>query len=167
MRTLVKALAGSALLFAMLAPAAWADGSDSGKNSVRWETVIGIVQAGNTVAGITGGSEPWSTLGGHAYVDLLDSTVAFDVKGLVLAGGNSIGTPATTTEVEGTLVCNPGATSQTVVSTPPVALDARGDAAFNGSFSASTAGCSPTAVAFLITIPSNNHWIANGAVRVP
>ena len=51
--------------------------------------------------------------------------------------------------------------------TPPVTLSAQGNAEFDGSFNSSTAGCSATNVAFLITIPANNHWIANGAVRNP
>jgi len=162
----------------LFAPTGWADGGGGGgKNTVRWETIIGVIQAGNVVGGnatvsppipgITGGGEPWSTLGGQAYVDLLNSVVAFEVKGLVLAGGNSIGTPATIAQVEGTLVCNPGSTQQAIINTGPVALDAQGNASFDGSFSSSTAACSASDVAFLITIPSNGHWIANGAVRVP
>jgi hypothetical protein len=174
MRTLVKAVIGGALLLTMPGAAGWADGGGDGKNSVRWETIIGTFFIGaipgtsaNTVAGITGGGEPWSTLSGHAYVDLSSGAVDFEVKGLVLAGGNSIGTPATIAQVEGTLVCSPGTTSQAIINTPPVPLDAQGNASFNGSFTSPTDGCSPTAVVFLITIPSNGHWIANGAVRVP
>ena len=173
MKTLVKAIIGGALLLTVPGAAGWADGGGDGKNSVRWETIIGTFFIGsipgtsaNTVAGITGGGEPWSTLGGQAYVNLLNSVVAFKVKGLVLAGGNSIGTPATVTSVKGTLVCNPAATSPTIIDTPFVTLDAQGNASFYGSVSPLTAGCSPTDVAFLIRA-SNNHWLANGAVRVP
>ena len=92
-------MVAAALLLSSLAPAARADSGGNG-NSVRWQTIIGIIQAGNVVGGIGGGMEPWSTLGGHAYVDLADGTVDFEVRGLVLAGGNSIGTPATVTQVK-------------------------------------------------------------------
>lgn len=174
MKTLVKAIIGGALLLTMPGAAGWADGGGDGKNSVRWETIIGTFFIGaipgtsaNTVGGILGGGEPWSTLGGNASVDLLNSVVAFKVKGLVLAGGNTIGTPGTLTAVKGTLVCNPAATSPTIIDTPSVPLDAQGNASFYGSVSGMTAGCSASAVAFLIRVPANNHWIANGAVRVP
>ena len=178
MKTLGKAVIGGALLLSMFAPAGWADGGGGGgKNKVRWETIIGIIQAGNVVGdttappGIAGGGQPWSTLGGKAYVDLLHSVVAFEVKGLVLAGGNSIGTPGAITMVKGTLVCNPATTSPTIIDTSPVPLDGQGNASFYGSVSGMTAGCNASAVAFLIrissTTPANGRWIANGAVQVP
>jgi len=139
---------------------------------VQWESIIGIVAPGNAVAGIagiTGTGVPWSTLGGQVRVDLTTATAAFEVRGLVQAGGNAIGTPGTVTQIAGTLICNPGGTNQVVVSTPPVTLDAQGNASFNGSFSgsASTDTCVPTSVAFLITVPNNGavgNWIANGTV---
>ncbi|HET7826206.1 MAG TPA: hypothetical protein VFK90_12800, partial [Anaeromyxobacter sp.] len=61
--------------------------------TVKWQTIIGIMQAGNVVAGIPGGGQPWSTLGGNATVNLSNGRVNFRVDGLVLAGGNTIGTP--------------------------------------------------------------------------
>jgi hypothetical protein len=162
MRKFITAAIGALLLAAPASPA-MADGTSG---SVFWQSIIGIITppvAGtNNVGPIVGAGEPWTTLGGQAYVDLLDNRVQFDVRGLVLAGGASIGTPGTVTEVEGTLVC--GSAS---FSTPSVDLSAQGNAEFSGSFtSPPTSACSPTNVAFLITIPSNGHWIANGAVRV-
>ncbi len=156
-------MVAAALLLVALPPAGRADG---GGNSVRWQTIIGIIQAGNVVGGIGGGMEPWSTLGGHAYVDLSQGVVDFEVRGLVLAGGNSIGTPATVTQVKGTLVCAPASTSPVAIDTPLVTLSPQGNAEFDGSFNSSTAGCSATDVAFLIRI-SANRWLANGAVRSP
>lgn len=167
MRMFGKAVIGGALLLTMVAPASWADGGGGAKNTVSWETIIGIIQAGNPVGGIPGGGQPWSTLGGHAYVDLANSVVAFKVKGLVLAGGNTIGTPGAITMVKGTLVCNPAAASPTIIDTSSVLLDAQGNASFYGSVSPMTAGCSTSAVAFLIRVSANDHWIANGAVQVP
>jgi hypothetical protein len=166
MKTISWGMIAAALLLVALAPAGRADGVNGG-NSVRWRTIIGIIQEGNIVGGIAGGGQPWSTQGGHAYVDLAQGVVDFEVRGLVLAGGNTIGTPGTITQVKGTLVCAPElATPTAVVDTPLVTLSPQGNAEFDGSFSSPTAGCSATDVAFLVRI-SANRWIANGAVRVP
>jgi hypothetical protein len=116
---------------------------------------------------IPGGGQPWSTLGGQAYINLSTGLLAFDVKGLVLAGGNTIGTPGSITEVKGTLVCSPTSNNPEVIDTPLVPLDAQGNASFYGRIAdVAAAGCSPTDVDFLIRI-SAGRWIANGAVRVP
>lgn len=173
MKALGNTIIGGALLLIMFAPAGWADGSSS-KNTVSWQTIVGTFFIGatpgsssNTVAGITGGGEPWSTLGGYAKVDLSTGAVDFKVKGLVLAGGNSIGTPGTIADVAGTLVCNPGKATQTTFTTSSTPLDEQGNASFHGSFGPLPSVCTPSALAFLITIPSNGRWIANGAVQVP
>ena len=65
--------------------------ADNDSNNVSWKRVIGIIQAGNMVGNITGGGQPWSTLGGEAHVNLRTGHVEFEVRGLVLAGGNTIG----------------------------------------------------------------------------
>jgi hypothetical protein len=177
MRTLHKALIGGALLAAMVAPASWADGGNDG-GKIRWQAMVGIMEPGNLVGGtmvppaIPGGGQPWSVLGGQAYVDLLNNVTAFSVKGLVLAGGDSIGTPGPINKVIGTLVCSPGTASQTIVDTRPVPLDPQGNASFYGRFTSSTAACINSPVAFLVRIFSSNsaingRWIANGAVRTP
>ena len=169
MRTISWGVIGAALLLVALSPAGRAD--DNG-NSVRWETIIGTFFIGatpgtsaNTVGGIVGGGQPWSTLGGHAYVDLSNGTVDFEVNGLVLAGGNNIGTTGGLSLVMGALVCSP-ASSPKVFNTPTVTLSAQGNAEFHGSFGPLPAVCTPTNVAFLITT-TTPHWLANGAVRVP
>jgi hypothetical protein len=77
-----------------------------------------------------------------------------------------IGTPGSVTQVKGTLVCGPGSANPTVIDTPLVPLSAQDNAEFSGSFSSSTAGCSPTDVAFLIRV-SAGAWIGNGSVRLP
>ena len=160
----VRLAAVGAALLAALATPAMAQG-------VHWSTIVGTFFIGgapgtsaNTVGGILGGGEPWSTLGGEANVDLVDNIVEFNVRGLVLAGGNAIGTTDGVSAVQGTLVCNPS--SPAVFKTPPVTLSTQGNAVFSGSFTSSPAGCSPTNVAFLITITTNGHWIANGAVPI-
>jgi hypothetical protein len=154
---LVVVLALTALQF----PALAAD------QHVRWDDIIGIIQAGNVVAGVTGGGQPWSTERGSASVNLARGEISFRVEGLVLAGGNSIGTRAAIDQVKGTLVCNaegPGAA--VLVDTPLVPLSAQGDAHFNGSVGALPQACFQPDIAFLIRIAAD-RWIANGAVRRP
>ena len=151
------AAAGSVLLIsAMHSPAA--------ADPVRWSTVVGIEDANNVVGNIPGGGQPWTTTGGFAIVDLASGRVEFEVRGLVLAGGNSIGTPDAITQVMGTVVCEPGALNLTF-NTPLVQLSSRGDAQFVGTIGPIAASCAPSNVAFLIRIPAG-RWIANGAVRV-
>src|SRR5579884_3528294 len=77
---------------------------------LRWESLIGIAQ-GNSIVGtgtgaVTGAPGPWSALGGHVKVDLEKGEIDFDTRGLVLASGNSIGTPGAVVQVKGTLVCD-------------------------------------------------------------
>ena len=125
-------------------------------NTVRWETVIGIMQAGNVVAGVTGGGQPWSALGGNARVNLKSGRIDFEVRGLVLAGGNTIGTPGAVAQVMGTLVCdtNGSAGATVLVDTPLVALSEDSDAAVEAR---------EPDMAFLVRIAAG-RWIANGAV---
>lgn len=164
MKPILKAVVAGASLLTMFA-AAEADAQNA-DNTVHWETIIGVIQASNMVGGIPGGGEPWSTLGGNAFVDLTNGMIVFNVRGLVLAGGNAIGTTGGIPSVEGTLVCNPSSSSPNIINTSSVALDAQGDASFSGGVGG-TSACSPASVAFLIRIPSNGHWIANGSVISP
>jgi len=167
MKILTTSAVGALLLVAIASPS---QADDSG--FVRWKKIIGVAQAGNVVGiqnTIMGGGQPWSTLGGEVEVSLSDGGVEFDVRGLVLAGGNSIGTPGPVTNVVGTLLCGLMAGETTaVISTPAVPLSAQGNAEFSGSFSSSTTGCSATDVAFLLVAnAAGGPWIGNGAVRVP
>jgi hypothetical protein len=158
-------VAAGALLATALASPAAADGNNS---RVRWKTIIGIIQAGNLVGGIGGGGQPWSTLGGDARVDLSSGRIDFEVRGLVLAGGNTIGTRAGIAQVKGTLVCDPGATDQAIVDTPAVDLSLTGDAEFDGNVGPIPAVCTPNNTAFLVRIAATapgDRWLANGAVR--
>ena len=159
----MKTLGITALAAVLLA--AFASPSQA-QNIVVWRAIIGIAQASNVVGGITGGGQPWSTREGEVLVELDNGFVVFEVRGLVLAGGNTIGTPGAVNQVKGTLVCGPGSASPTVIDTPLVPLDAQGNAEFSGSFSSSTAGCSAMDVAFLVRT-AGGAWIGNGSVRVP
>lgn len=134
---------------------------------VRWQTIVGVITApgvNNPVAGIPSGALPWTAKGGKARVNLANGDVGFKVAGLVLVGGNVIGTRGDLTEVKGTLVCNAGTGTQAVIDTPAVPFSVQGDAEFVGSLES----LPPTPCAnplFLIRLV-NNRWIAAGAVRV-
>jgi hypothetical protein len=90
---------GLALGAAVIGQNAIADQGDT----LHWQSVIGIAQANGVVGigtgAVTGGGTPWSTLGGQVNVHLESGIIDFDVHGLVLAGGNSIGTPGTILQV--------------------------------------------------------------------
>jgi hypothetical protein len=159
MKTFITAALGTVFLISIASPS-------QADNIVVWRTIRGIEQAGNMVGGITGGGQPWSTREGEVLVSLDSGFVEFEVRGLVLAGGNTIGTPGPVTQVKGTLVCGPGSASPTVIDTPLVPLDAQGNAEFSGAFSSSTAGCNAMDVAFLVRT-AGGTWIGNGSVRLP
>lgn len=158
-----KVLAAAAIAFITLSIA-----SPAKADSIRWRTIVGIVQAANVVGGITGGGQPWTTLGGRARVDLTNGRLDFDVQGLVLAGGNAIGTPDGINMVIGTLVCGAGTPTQMILDTMSVPLSPQGDADFSGTIGPIPTTCNATNVAFLIRIAGGanpGRWIANGAVR--
>jgi len=152
-RARIALLLGISTGLAAFSVSAWAD------DVVRWKTIIGIIMPGNVVGTIPGGGQPWSTTGGEAKVNLRNGHIEFNVRGLVLAGGASIGTPDAITEVKGTLVCNASVT----VDTPLVPLSDTGDAQFSGEVVIPPA-CTTRNTAFLVRIPAG-RWIANGAVR--
>ena len=90
------------------------------------------------------------------------------VRGLVLAGGNSIGTPGTVLQVRGTLVCDTDGSASggnsVLVDAPLVDLDDQGNARFSGNVGSFPAACtSEPDVAFLIRTGSG-RWIGNGTV---
>lgn len=161
---------GVALALALVAPATAtrADGADT----ASWHTIVGLAQAGNMVGSgtgqVTGGGQPWSTLGGHATVQLASGHLHFRVAGLAFAGGNTVGTPLPVTAVKGTLVCDTDGSASggnsVLVDTATVELDALGNAEFEGDLGTLPAVCaSEPDLAFLIRIPAG-RWIANGAV---
>jgi hypothetical protein len=158
-----KVYAPLLLLPLLLTAAAFAANDDS---TVRWRTIVGNINdpgVSNPVAGIPSGGLPWTTTQGNARVDLKTGQISFNVEGLVLNGGNASGTPGPITSVKGTLVCNPGTPAQAVVDTATVPLSQEGDAEFIGNLGSVPACANPL---FLIRVPSNDSWIATGAVRV-
>jgi hypothetical protein len=147
-------------------------GADPGDLKVRWENVVGIIQAANVVGmgtgQVTGGGQPWFTEQGKAEINLHTGRLQFSVRGLVLMGGNGIGTRATVTPVKGTLVCdvNGSATGDSVlVDTELAPLSLQGDADFAGDVVLDPLCVSESDIAFLIRT-AGGAWIAAGAVRV-
>jgi hypothetical protein len=168
----MQASRGKSLILSFLvAAAAVGSASAYADDKLQWRTVIGIVQANNTVGSgagtVTGAPGPWSTLDGHADVSFETGRVHFDVRGLVLANGNAIGTPGTVAQVKGTLVCdtdgNASGGNSVIVDTPTVELDDEGNARFDGRVSLPVVCASEPDVAFLIRTASG-RWIANGSV---
>jgi len=159
---------GAALVAAVVGQNAVAGFGDG----LHWQSVIGIAQPNNVVGSgrgaVTGGGAPWSAFDGHVNVDLERGDVNFDVRGLVLAAGNSIGTRGNVTAVKGTLVCDTDGSASggdsVIVDTQLVELDERGNARFNGRVGALPPVCiSEPDVAFLIRV-GGGKWIANGSV---
>jgi hypothetical protein len=162
-------VSGLALAAAVVGQSASADPGDT----LRWQSVIGIIQGNNVVGvgtgAVTGAPGPWSALGGNVKVDLDKGQVNFSTNGLVLAGGNSIGTPGAVLQVKGTLVCDTDGSASggnsVFVDTPLVELDDQGDARFNGSFVGAVPAVCATEpdIAFLIRT-AGGRWIGNGTV---
>lgn len=140
---------------------------------IKWKEIIGIIEAGNLLGSgtgeVMGAPGPWSATEGFARVNLGNGNIAFSVQGLVLAGGNSIGTAGPVTAVKGTLVCDTdgSATGNSVlVDTDTVPLSPQGNAKFRGNVGTLPDEClDETDIAFLIRVPGFEVWIANGAIR--
>lgn len=144
-----------------------------GDVEVEWRQIVGILAPGLTVGTgtgkVTGGGSPWHSATGNAEVDLTTGNIRFAVEGLVLASGNSIGTPGPVSSVKGTLVCDTTGVlnggNSTLVDTPVVPLSAQGNASFRGSLGALPTACtSQPSIAFVIR--AGNAWIASGMIRV-
>jgi len=148
---------------------------------VRWNKIVGVITApgvdspaGGTVDSnnnvtnqIHSGTQPWTTKGGRARVDLSTGEGSFDVEGLVLNGGTASGTPGPIVSVVGTLVCNAGsntatgAGAQAILDTPAVDLSSTGNAELSFKLANVPPKCSTPL--FLIRIPQFGlRWIATG-----
>jgi hypothetical protein len=141
------------------------------ENELEWRQIVGIFAPGNVVGSGNGkvtGAGPWHATRGSAEVNLTTGDVRFDVEGLVLAAGNSIGTPGPVAQVRGTLVCDTTGTlngNSTIVDTPLVTLSTTGDARFHGNVGALPVACtSQPNIAFLVRA-GNGLWLASGMVR--
>ena len=141
---------------------------------VSWRQIVGVITAphvDNPVAGISAGTLPWSTREGHAHVNLQTGEIGFEVRGLVLNGGNASGTTGPIRTVTGTLVCNPGTNGRLVLNTAEVNLSSEGNAHFHGQIDGLPNSCAGPL--FLVRIGPSfpvaaavGRWLATGAVRV-
>lgn len=159
-----------AVLIPLALCAAAALAHDYNDTVVRWNSIVGVITApgvDNLVGGIHAGAGPWSVRSGRARVNLSNGATFFDVDGLVLNGSNSSGTPGPVTTVTGTLVCNPGSTTQTVLDTTAAALNVHGDAHFSGQIAGIPATCDNPLFLVRIAVPAGaaGRWIATGAER--
>lgn len=171
----VGSLTAALTLFAILIQGAVSLAHASlAETEVEWRQLVGIISPGNTVGSgtgkVTGGGAPWFVSNGSAEANLTTGDIRFSVDGLVLAGGNSIGTPDGVTSVKGTLVCDTtgvlNSGNSTVVDTPLVTLSAQGNARFKGNLGALPLACtSQPNIAFLIRT-GGGAWLASGMVRV-
>ena len=171
----MKKITSRAILGAILAPIFSSTVIAIPAREVRWDALVGVIQTGNVVGSgtgaVTGAGQPWVVTGGRAEVDLSNGDLSFDVEGLVLAGGNNIGTRGTNAQVRGTLVCDTngsaGGGNSVLVNTPVVALSAQGEADFSGNVGPLPAVCATEPdIAFLIRSTGGN-WFAAGIVREP
>ncbi len=152
----------------LCATAAFALGDDA--NVVRWSTIVGVITSPGVdapVAGIHAGATAWTVRTGFATVNLSTGATVFNVNGLSINSSNSSGTPGPITAITGTLVCNAGATTQTILDTTPVNLDAQGNAHFAGHFVGVPAVCGNPLFLIRIAVPAGaaGRWIATGAQR--
>jgi hypothetical protein len=159
-----------AVFFAVLFCSAAALAFDEDDSIVSWKSIVGVITTpgvNNPVAGINAGATAWTTRSGHASVNLLTGTTAFEVEGLVINGTNSTGTPGPITQVMGTLVCNPAGATPTILNTTPVSLNVHGNARFFGHLSGVPATCVNPLFLVRIAAPAGaaGRWIATGTQR--
>jgi hypothetical protein len=165
------------LLPLLVGSALFAQDYEDSNTMLRWQRIVGVITApnvdnpvaqvtdgqGRVLSQISAGTLPWVTTRGSARVNLSRRTIAFDVDGLVLDGGNASGTTGPIVRVTGTLVCNTGTANQVVVDTPAVPISHQGDADFFGNVDGIPSACANPL--FFIRIPQfGSRWIATGAV---
>jgi hypothetical protein len=158
------------VLFAVAFSAAAGLAHDNDDDVVRWRSIVGVITTpgvNNPVAGINAGATAWTTRGGRASVNLATGFTSFEVEGLVINGTNSTGTPGPITEVEGTLVCGAGSTTQIILDTTPVSLSVHGDARFFGHLSGVPTTCANPLFLVRIAAPAGaaGRWIGTGVER--
>jgi hypothetical protein len=158
------------VLFAVMFSAAATLAFDDDDSVVRWRSIVGVITTpgvNNPVAGLNAGATAWTTRSGRASVNLLTGFTSFEVEGLVINGTNSTGTPGPISAVVGTLVCGAGSTTQIILDTTPVSLNAHGDARFFGHLSGVPTSCANPLFLIRIAAPAGaaGRWIATGVER--
>ena len=158
-------------LLAVLCSATAAFAHQNNDAVVRWKSIVGVITAqgvDNPVGNIDSGTFAWSVRSGRASVNLMTGATSFEVEGLVINGTTFSGTPGPIDAVTGTLVCNAGDKTQTVLDTASVPLNVHGDARFNGNIAGVPASCGNPIFLVRIATPATGavgRWIATGAER--
>lgn len=158
-----------AVLLALLCTSAvFAYGNED--SIVRWKNIVGVITSvgvDNPVGTIHAGATPWSVNSGRAHVNLTNGATSFEVEGLNINGGTSTGTPGPISAVVGTLVCDAGLTTQSILDTVAVPLNAHGDASFVGHLQNMPATCTNPLFLIRISAPAGaaGRWIATGTER--
>src|SRR5262249_27074723 len=140
-------------------------------NSVRWKGIAGVITAqgvDNPAGNIHSGTFAWTVRSGRASVNLATGATWFEVEGLVINGTVFSGTPGPIDSITGTLVCDAGQASQTVLDTTVVSLNAQGDARFFGRIAGIPASCGNPLFLLRIAAPATGavgRWIATGTER--
>lgn len=100
-------------------------------------------------------------------MNLENGSTSFEVEGLVINGTASSGTPGAIPAVAGTLICGAGSTTQTILDTTSVSLNAHGDAHFYGPLFRVPSSCTNPLFLIRIAAPAGaaGRWIATGVKR--
>lgn len=129
--------------------------------------IAGGVLVINTTRGVPPGGRPWVIESLSAEVEI-DGRVSVDGRGLLLGGGDSIGTTANQS-VRARLFCGPAATA-TVHQSDLVRLEANGDFRIDGVLTplaptTSATPPSPCTTPVLLIVSGGGSWFAAGIVK--
>ena len=158
-------------LLAVLCSATAAFAHHQDDTVVRWRSIVGVITAlnvDNPVGAIHSGTFAWQARSGRASVNLSTGAAFFEVEGLTINGSVFSGTPGPIDAVTGTLVCNAGGRTPTVLDTAAVPLNVNGDALFYGHIAGVPASCGNPIFLLRIATPATGavgRWIATGAER--
>jgi hypothetical protein len=154
----------SAALGALAASCVWPAMANDGRlefqggiGSTPFASVAGAVVP-NDVRGVLPGGRPW-VIGKLRAVVRPDGSIVVRGEGLLLGGGNAIGTPSIPRQVAATLFC--GATEFT---SPAADLDANGNFAIRGKLQGTLPGSCETPVLLIRNFANGapGAWFAAG-----
>jgi len=137
---------------------------DNDDSIVRWRSIVGVITApaADNPVGTIHGEGSVVLRSGRASVDLVTGQPSFEVEGLVLHGGTASGTPGPFSAATGTLVCNAGMQTQTILDTAIVPLNVHGDAPCSGHLQNIPVTCANPVFLVRIAAPAGaaSRWIA-------
>lgn len=156
-----RTLAGLALAVASLLAHASDDNLVQFSRGIGVDPVAGIANGApvlNTVLGVPPGGRPWTIRRLSASVDT-NGSISARGAGLLLAGGDGIGTRATITQVIATLFCGGVA-----FSSAPADLDTAGDFRIRSPLTAMPPSPCTAPVLLIRNAAGNQAWFAAGIV---